>query len=985
MATDEPHEVAEIHNRLDEIARQIANIQRATEAGRVPPQDDAAVEAGPAPVERKAEPEPASLSLEAAIAQIAVRQQQLDRTAPGRAADLPQRRREPDFSSLHQQLIYITSQIESLRPPQGVEEAIAQFRTELADIREALTQAQPVVAIQSLESEIRALAQRIDHSRENGGDAATLGGIEQTLVDIREALRGLTPAEQLAGFDEAIRSLGSRIDSIVRTSDDPAAVHQLEEAISALRSVVSNIASTEALQRLSADVQTLSGRIDELSQSAGHGAAFAALEQRIVGIASALESRPQAEAGFNVEGGLRALSDRIDSLQSGRDDSDTFSRFERRIETLLERLEATNNRSADFARVETGLSEVLAHLTAQRASIEALQQSSARQGLAGDAASSDPVAMEAIKRELSDIRFVQSESDRLTQDSLEVVHTTLGHVVDRLAMIEEDLRSAKSDNRSAGPAVRSPDLSDERSPELPPRPFLPNPVTSVAPETSHPPPDGPRQDNARAELDEIKVKPDVENPPADPTGAKERGERAMQTSLPSRTAIDPGLPPDHPLEPGTGLPSQASAAERIAASEAAVSEIATPPAPQTTSSFIAAARRAARAASAMPDHSRRVSMMPEAPRQVISAAADHSSTITSRIRSLLVGTGVIVLALGGFKIATLTMDQGGEAELTAPIAMEDLENAPEPPTASISTPQLPRAVPPSVTSPVPFDQQGLSAPASIPATTGAAVPAPAETESAAIPHAAPPAAKDASRVTVAIPASERLPDGIGGPGLRAAALRGDPAAAYQVAVHYAEGKGVAASYDEAFKWYQRAADGNLAPALFRVGSFYEKGLGVKKNLETARSYYRRAADRGNAKAMHNLAVLDADGGGNGADYRSAAQWFRMAARFGIADSQYNLAILYARGIGVEQNLAESYKWFSLAAAQGDVDAGNKRDEIAKRLDAQSLAAAKLAVQTFTLERQPDEAVNVPVPPGGWDAVGETRRKAKTVAMHRAAR
>ena len=104
--------------------------------------------------------------------------------------------------------------------------------------------------------------------------------------------------------------------------------------------------------------------------------------------------------------------------------------------------------------------------------------------------------------------------------------------------------------------------------------------------------------------------------------------------------------------------------------------------------------------------------------------------------------------------------------------------------------------------------------------------------------------------------------------------------------------------------------------------------------------------------MHNLAVLDADGGGKGANYKSASQWFRKAADRGVADSQFNLGILYARGIGVEQNLAESFKWFSLAAAQGDADSGRKRDDIAKRLDAQSLAAAKLAIQTFTPSRSP---------------------------------
>ena len=153
----------------------------------------------------------------------------------------------------------------------------------------------------------------------------------------------------------------------------------------------------------------------------------------------------------------------------------------------------------------------------------------------------------------------------------------------------------------------------------------------------------------------------------------------------------------------------------------------------------------------------------------------------------------------------------------------------------------------------------------------------------------------------------------------------------------------------------------MVPAIFRLGTFYEKGLSVTKDVDIARRYYLQAAERGNAKAMHNLAVLDADGGGKGANYKSASQWFRKAADRGVADSQFNLGILYARGIGVEQNLAESFKWFSLAAAQGDADAARKRDDIAKRLDAQSLAAAKLAIQTFTPEPQPDDAVNVATP------------------------
>jgi localization factor PodJL len=171
--------------------------------------------------------------------------------------------------------------------------------------------------------------------------------------------------------------------------------------------------------------------------------------------------------------------------------------------------------------------------------------------------------------------------------------------------------------------------------------------------------------------------------------------------------------------------------------------------------------------------------------------------------------------------------------------------------------------------------------------------------------------------------------------------------------------------------------------MFRLGTLYEKGSGVTKNIETARRYYTSAAERGNAKAMHNLAVLEADGGGNGANYRSASAWFHKAAMRGVADSQFNLGILYARGIGVEQNLAESFKWFSLAAAQGDADAGRKRDDVAKRLDPQSLAAAKLAVTSFTPEKQPEDAISVSAPPKGWDAPLEKTASAKTTS--RAAR
>jgi localization factor PodJL len=124
-------------------------------------------------------------------------------------------------------------------------------------------------------------------------------------------------------------------------------------------------------------------------------------------------------------------------------------------------------------------------------------------------------------------------------------------------------------------------------------------------------------------------------------------------------------------------------------------------------------------------------------------------------------------------------------------------------------------------------------------------------------------------------------------------------------------------------------------------------------------------------------VLYAEGINGPADYRSAAHWFTKAADHGISDSQYNLGILYARGIGVQQNFAESYKWFALAANQGDSESVKKRDEVAAKLDPQSLTAARLAVQTWSLQPQPDDAVSVKTPSGGWDMPAKAAQPPKS--------
>ena len=680
MPAQESRDVADIHQRLDSITRQIEQISKPAPRSEAPRGEAARAEPAVArqlndaisrldarlsqisnPVtarqaqqdkQRQAEmveraaaqvyrPSPplSPASMDFAIAEIAARQNELDGPPPRQMSpgQVPPRHAAPmappaqhhsaqpmmqaapagpDFSSLERHLIKITSQIEALQRPDHVEQSIAAFRTELAEIRHAITEAMPRRAIESIENEIRSLSRRIDDSRHNGSDGQMLAGIERALGEIREALRSLTPAEQLAGYDDAIRNLGGKLDLILRSNDDPSTVHQLEGAIAALRGIVSNVASNDALARLADDVHTLSAKVDQLSRSGGNSDAFAVLEQRIAALSSTLENRqPPAASDHSeyLESALRSLSERLDRIPVGNDNASAFAHLEQRVSYLLERLEASSDRpsapSVDLGRVEEGLHDILRSLERQHASLVSLAESN-RSGAAPQPM--DPGIVDLVKRELSDIRFSQSETDRRTQNSLETVHGTLGHVVDRLSMIEGDLRAVRA-APSAPQPVAPPEMHEEapraampsQSFSLPPfmqplmqplapqpKPELPNPAALQ----------GGFQEHFAAAPREFHAAEPAPPPIAPPLPPRAISEILEPHAAAPRAAIAPELPPDHPLEPGTRPTARMSSpSERIAASESAISEIAAgPKEPVSSSSFIAAARRAAQAAAAAP-------------------------------------------------------------------------------------------------------------------------------------------------------------------------------------------------------------------------------------------------------------------------------------------------------------------------------------------------------------------------------------------------
>jgi localization factor PodJL len=871
-------------------------------------------------------------------------------------------------ASLEEQMRVLTEEMSKLSPEVRAEEIAAVLRKDLGEIAETLRNAVPPGALASLEEQVRELGVRVEGNRAALQDHPVVAEIEHSLADLRHRLEVMAPIGDVASLAETVRTLSAKADTIANQVAAPERLQQLDEAITTLREVAGHIATPADIAALSRDIQALAEKVDNSVQLDDQSsAAVMTLDRRLAEMAAAFDSR-QAEAVAvppDLEALFDKLANRLDSIELRSADPDALQSLDGRIAGLADKLDASHAQLGRLDTVERGVAGLVEQMQALRTESDDKLQVIRRELIdSATRAVSEPA--ESIRRDVATLKELQSAIDRRTQDTFEAVYGTIEQVVDRLAGIEEDRRP------------RSPaDSKDDQRPPIPAS-YDPGPHNPGA----HNP--GPQDPGAKP-ASEIVAPVLVADAPALAPAAVPLRERlilAMEHAKPGavlRLPLASEMPPDAPLEPGSGgrrVRAMAGAIDRVAGVDAA--PVMTPPTsseaePAVRPNFVAAARRAAQA----------VAGEQSAPTTHFAVMGEQKSKRTSalatrfgpRIKAVIVGISVVAIVLGALRLA-LDLFTGSGGPSAAPATEMQA-----PDTAPITPPAMP------ANPPTPGKGAGLAAgtrgaAAALAATPRAAEPAAvalspardAAPKSREVRDAAPPAptlAKDSAK--------EALPAAIGGKALIAAATSGDPAASYEVGARFADGTAVPQDLPTAASWFERAARGGGVMAQFRLGTLYEKGVGVTKDLQEARRRYLAAADKGNAKAMHNLAVLYAEGIDGKPDYPAATQWFRKAATYGLADSEYNLAILYARGVGIERNLVESYKWFALAARGGDKDAGNKALDIAAHLDEQQLSAVRQAVESFIPLNQPDDAVTVKTPPGGWDQEITAARKVSTAS------
>lgn len=135
-----------------------------------------------------------------------------------------------------------------------------------------------------------------------------------------------------------------------------------------------------------------------------------------------------------------------------------------------------------------------------------------------------------------------------------------------------------------------------------------------------------------------------------------------------------------------------------------------------------------------------------------------------------------------------------------------------------------------------------------------------------------------------------------------AAEKGESVAMYCLDQMYEEGEGVAKDFLKSMAWYSRAAEAGHITGMVNLGWAYYK----TEDFENAFKWFHKAAEQEESDAMRMLGSLYSSGKGVPQDKREAIKWWHKAAESSSTIAMLCLGNAYENGEGVIQDYQEAF-------------------------------------------------------------------------------
>lgn len=304
-------------------------------------------------------------------------------------------------------------------------DGLAALQQELSSLRQAVATLAPRHAVDELQRVVQQLVERVERSDTRDE------GLRATLATLREMIGGLRlpePPELLLG---RIGALERKIDIVNAKVVDGATVARLQAQISEIRELLARALSSDSVRLLAEQVSLLASRVAEMAANEDEAVrtAFGSLERRIetlsdrigtpaplplddlLGRLDAIQTdlaSARRELPAGMETLIKGLSDRIERIERPQERVDDGARFEalgRQIEELSRRLGETgrgdtaisSQLAGQLAGIERAVNDLFIQIEETRSSLLAASRPRPPSG-----SGSDPDSVTAlIRREIA--------------------------------------------------------------------------------------------------------------------------------------------------------------------------------------------------------------------------------------------------------------------------------------------------------------------------------------------------------------------------------------------------------------------------------------------------------------------------------------------------------------------------------------------------------------------------------------------------------
>lgn len=154
------------------------------------------------------------------------------------------------------------------------------------------------------------------------------------------------------------------------------------------------------------------------------------------------------------------------------------------------------------------------------------------------------------------------------------------------------------------------------------------------------------------------------------------------------------------------------------------------------------------------------------------------------------------------------------------------------------------------------------------------------------------------------------------------------------------------NYKKLFKALNTAASNGNSKVYTNIGYCWRGGFGVKKSdYNEAVKWFTKAANTGQAGGMYYMGWMTYNGFGVEQNPAEAINWYSRAALANYADAQHALGLLYMESPAVKQDFVEAYKWLLLAEKNGG-DVFEDKYFVGKKLSDAQKAEAQTKADSF---------------------------------------